>query len=213
MNVEAIRPTQFTLGLREVAHKEAKLSAKSPSDLRGYIKEHPIEGVLGLGGEFYATDGHHFGRAALNLGIKKVCVKILKDYSHLELPEFWQKLEQKGFTYLFAHGRGPLPPFLLPRNLQQMTDDPYRSLASYLRRAGGFHKSKIHFAEFFWADFFRKYVNIGETDADFTQAVDIAYVFAKSELATGLPGYAPEPDKTPIPDCLALLKTLKPVKP
>jgi Putative ParB-like nuclease len=43
----------------------------------------------------------------------------------------------------------------LPRTLEAMADDPYRSLAWFVRQKGGFCKSPKEFAEFDWADRFR----------------------------------------------------------
>jgi hypothetical protein len=43
----------------------------------------------------------------------------------------------------------------LPKTLEAMTDDPYRSLAWFVRQKGGFCKSPREFAEFAWADWFR----------------------------------------------------------
>ena len=43
----------------------------------------------------------------------------------------------------------------LPKDLQCLKDDPYRSLAGFVRVAGGYRKTPAPFAEFQWADFFR----------------------------------------------------------
>ena len=73
----------------------------------------------------------------------------------------------------------------------QLLDDPYRSLAGYVRNAGGFDKTPTAFAEFLWADFFRTRVTIGPTRADFNNAVQRALPLAGSNEAAGLPGYHP----------------------
>jgi hypothetical protein len=43
----------------------------------------------------------------------------------------------------------------LPKSVADLVDDPFRSLAGELRRAGGFAKETTTFSEFLWADFFR----------------------------------------------------------
>ena len=40
--------------------------------------------------------------------------------------------------------------------MDQLKDDPFRSLAGALRRAGGFAKDTRPFSEFLWADFLRR---------------------------------------------------------
>ncbi len=77
----------------------------------------------------------------------------------------------------------------LPKHIDQLRDDPYRSLAGYVRNAGGYEKTPTAFAEFLWADFFRPRVRIGPTRADFEVAVKKALTLAGSKEASKLPGY------------------------
>jgi hypothetical protein len=42
--------------------------------------------------------------------------------------------------------------------MAKLIDDPFRSLAGELRRAGGFAKDTTPFSEFLWADFLRRRV-------------------------------------------------------
>ena len=78
---------------------------------------------------------------------------------------------------------------LIPDSLVNLIDDPYRSLAGYVRDAGGYDKSPTAFCEFQWADFFRARVRIGPTRADFNNAVATALKLAASPEAAKLPGY------------------------
>ena len=74
-------------------------------------------------------------------------------------------------------------------HLEGLRDDPYRSLAGYVRNAGGFEKTPTAFAEFLWADFFRPRVEIGSTRADFEVAVKKALAPGRQqggEQASGL---------------------------
>src|SRR6185312_8525230 len=150
MAVSEIRPTQFSVGRREVERRANKLRAMSDSALDRFLAGKPVKGVLGPGGKFFAVDGHHLALAAKKAGIKSVYVQILGDFSDLSRAEFWRKMDKKGWLYLLKQGRGPLTPRSLPRTLSQMTDDPYRSLASAVRRLGGFEKKHEHFSEFQW---------------------------------------------------------------
>ena len=51
--------------------------------------------------------------------------------------------------------------------VEDMNDDPYRSLAGALRRRGGFAKDATPFSEFVWADFFRPRFKRRELAEDF----------------------------------------------
>jgi hypothetical protein len=69
---------------------------------------------------------------------------------------------------------------------EKLIDDPYRSLAGYVRDAGGFAKTPTAFAEFLWADFFRPRVRIGPTRPEFDQSVEAAMKLATSSEAAHL---------------------------
>jgi len=71
----------------------------------------------------------------------------------------------------------------------QLKDDPFRSLAGELRRAGGFAKDTTPFSEFLWADFFRRKIKRKAVEADFSVAMKRALLLARSEEAEYLPGW------------------------
>jgi hypothetical protein len=77
----------------------------------------------------------------------------------------------------------------LPRSIAGLADDPYRSLAGELRRAGGFAKDTTPFSEFLWADFLRRRLKRKALDANFEKAVERALTLAKSRDADYLPGW------------------------
>ncbi|HYA72535.1 MAG TPA: ParB-like protein, partial [Roseiarcus sp.] len=58
-----------------------------------------------------------------------------------------------------------------------------------LRNIGGFAKNATPFSEFVWADFLRRRIKPKEVRKDFSQALQIALGFAKSEEANYLPGW------------------------
>ena len=61
-----------------------------------------------------------------------------------------------------------------------LVDDPFRSLAGELRRAGGFAKDTTPFSEFLWADFLRRRVKRKIVENDFDHALEKALELAKS---------------------------------
>jgi hypothetical protein len=70
-----------------------------------------------------------------------------------------------------------------------LVDDPFRSLAGELRRAGGFAKDTTPFSEFLWADFFRRRVKRKLVENDFAHAIETALQLARSDEADFLPGW------------------------
>ena len=78
----------------------------------------------------------------------------------------------------------------LPSQLSQLQDDPYRSLAGEVRRAGGYAKDVVPFSEFLWADFFRDRISQKAIQEDFEKNVDKAVKLAHSAQAGYLPGWS-----------------------
>jgi len=77
----------------------------------------------------------------------------------------------------------------------ELVDDPFRSLAGELRRAGGFAKDTTPFSEFLWADFLRRRMKRKDVERDFERAVEEALDLAKSDAADYLPGWCgPSPE-------------------
>ena len=70
-----------------------------------------------------------------------------------------------------------------------MVDDPYRSLAGELRRAGGFAKEVTPFNEFLWADFLRRRIKHKQADTHPEAALQEALRLAKSDDTAYLPGW------------------------
>ena len=83
----------------------------------------------------------------------------------------------------------------LPKSIAGLVDDPFRSLAGELRRAGGFAKDTTPFSEFLWADALRRNVKRKTVERDFDRALEMALKFAKSQDAIYLPGWCgPAPE-------------------
>lgn len=87
-------------------------------------------------------------------------------------------------------GEGPRSPLYLPIDVRGMADDPYRSLAWMVRKEGGYENSNETFAEFQWADLFRKHRLLESTGrSGFQRALHRAVRLAQSREAKDLPGY------------------------
>ena len=73
--------------------------------------------------------------------------------------------------------------------MADLKDDPFRSLAGELRRAGGFAKDTTPFSEFLWADFLRRRLARKMVEADFAKAMEKGLDLAKGQDAIYLPGW------------------------
>jgi hypothetical protein len=187
--IHKLRPTQITIGFIEVREKRKQLEALSGHQQRDFLAEHMIPAVFGPEAHIYITDHHHLARAALEAGIDTGFFLIEADMAQLEFTEFWRAMGEKRWAHpIDAHGQRQ-PFTAIPKHLEELRDDVYRSIAGFVRTAGGYDKTPTAFAEFLWADFFRQRIDVGPTHEDFRRAVDEALPLARSSAARGLPGY------------------------
>jgi hypothetical protein len=186
-----LRPTQLTVGMLEVRLKRERLRQleKRPVELVDFILEAPIRVVLGPANRAYVIDRHHLALALLKEDFQTAPMEIEADLSHLARRAFWKKMKAKHFLHLF-NAKGKAKPLRsLPKSLRRLKDDPYRSLAGFVRMGGGFAKSGVPYAEFQWADFFRKRVDKKSVREDFDATVKKCIRLASSSAAAGLPGF------------------------
>ena len=107
----------------------------------------------------------------------------------LEKDAFWVFTDNRGWCHPYD-GDGRRVDFdQIPKAIAALGDDPYRSLAGALRRAGGYAKETVPFTEFMWADALRRRLSRKSVDASFAESLVKALTFAKSEDAVYLPGW------------------------
>jgi hypothetical protein len=189
VKVHDLRPTQITVGMIEVHDKIRELGDLKPHEQRDFLAAHPMPAVRRDDDELYITDHHHLGRALWESGVENAFVIVEKEWRNLGLPHFWQAMIQAHWAHPID-ARGERRPYReIPDHLKQLRDDVYRSLAAYVRAAGGYDKTPTPFAEFAWADWFRHRVAIGTTRDDFNRAVTEAVKLAHGTAAVALPGY------------------------
>jgi hypothetical protein len=186
-----LRPTQLTVGMLQVKHKRKRLRAleRRPSELVDFILENPIRVVLGPAQTAYVIDHHHLGLALIKEKFETAPMEIEDDFSALSSTAFWKKMLARQFVHLEDAGGQRHPLQALPRNLKRLTDDPYRSLAGFVRAAGGFHKVATPFVEFQWADYFRTRIPEKLLNSHFHKALAQAMSLASHPDAADLPGY------------------------
>ena len=188
-SIEALCPTQLTVGLIEVEVKRKGLMALSPKDRSAFLQAHPMPAVIGPSNKLYITDHHHLGRAALEAKIEQACFEVEDDMSSLSLSQFWIDMDKQSWVHpLDEHGVRHRYESI-PASLDKLVDDVYRSLAGFVRDAGGYEKTRTAFAEFIWADFFRRNIAVEDVTAEFAAAVKQGVQLARSSLAKGIPGF------------------------
>ena len=188
--IDDLRPTQITVGLREVNEKRRRwreLAAKAGGEFLG---KHMIPVVLGPKGRNYVVDHHHLARALHEEGVKQVAVTHIANLSKLDQEAFWKVMDNRSWMHPFD-SRGERRSYKdIPKSMADLVDDPFRSLAGELRRAGGFAKDTTPFSEFLWADFLRRRMKRKSVERDFPLAIKKAKKLAKSKDAGYLPGWS-----------------------
>jgi hypothetical protein len=195
VEVANLRPTQMTVGQREVARKRETWHEQRKKLGEKYIEHHMIPAVLGPKKRFYIVDHHHLARALIEEGIEEVLVVLLAELDRLHKYPFWVFLDNRSWVHPFDADGLRRDYDDIPKSVAAMVDDPYRSLAGEMRRTGGFAKDATPFTEFMWADALRPRVKRRTIERDFTRAMEQAMKFARSPDADYLPGWSgPSPD-------------------
>jgi len=189
VTIAELRPTQMTVGLREVAEKRKEWRERSGKKGATYLGHHMVPVIKGLKGRLYVTDHHHLTRALHDEGVKDVLVNVIADLSALSKESFWVVMDCKGWCHPYD-ADGVRRDFAdIPAAIADLVDDPYRSLAGELRRTGGYAKDITPFSEFIWADFLRRRIKVKAMEKDFNNAISDALKLAKSDEASYLPGW------------------------
>ena len=186
-----LRPTQMTLGMREVESRRRHLEHADESKRKGFLGGHMILTVRGPKGVYFIIDNHHLVRALQQLGVEEVYVTAELDLSQLKKRDFFHFMDARNWLHPFD-AKGERRPYAeIPERIDQLADDPYRALAGFLREAGGYAKDTTPYAEFMWADFLRHHIKPERlaNDDGFAEAVTKATKLARSKTANYLPGW------------------------
>lgn len=188
-----LKPTQFAVGMLEVDEKIGIVRGYDKKQLRDFIDENPVPVVVSPQGEPYIVDHHHFLCVCYHIGVKKVRVTVVRDFSgrRMSYAAFWKWMFKSRNAYPFCQfGEGPRKALYLPKDIRGLADDPYRSIAWFVRKAGAFENSEKNFAEFKWANFFRSRRLLDRFGPKgMPEALEKAAKLAQSPEARRLPGY------------------------
>ena len=190
--IKELRPTQITVGMREVEAKRRRWRERNKtSDQKAakFLGRHMIPVILGPKDHHYIIDHHHLSRALMDEGINEVLVTLVAKLSRLDKLEFWTFIDNRGWLHPFDENGRRRPAEDLPKTVADLVDDPFRSLAGELRRIGGFAKDTTPFSEFLWADFLRRRMQRKLLVDNFDEALEQAVQLAKAQGADHLPGW------------------------
>ena len=184
-----LRPTQLTVGKAEVAAKRAQWKELGRKKRKELLASHWFPGVLGPKQHVYIVDHHHLGLALLEEGVKSVPVMIQRDFSWLVPEVFWRTMEFSRWAHPYDQRGSRVDYAAIPTGLVGLADDPYRTLAARVRMAGGCAKDAEPYAEFLWADFYRRHLKLpgGGIGA---KAMEQALLLAHSHETAYLPGWS-----------------------
>ena len=114
---------------------------------------------------------------------------VVANLSTLEPDSFWFVMDNHNWMHPFDDAGRRRHYKDIPKAVTGLVDDPFRSLAGELRRAGGYAKDTTPYSEFIWADFLRRRMKRKLVETNFDRAVEKALQLAKSEDANYLPGW------------------------
>jgi hypothetical protein len=179
----------MTVGYREVAEKRRSWRERAQADGPQFLGRHMIPVILGPKNNHYVIDHHHLARALQEAGVAEIAINVVADLSGLAKDEFWVFCDCRGWCHPFD-AEGQRRTYAdIPRRIGELADDPFRSLAGELRRAGGFSKATTPFEEFIWADFLRRRLKAKLVQEDFATALSEALKLARGQDADHLPGW------------------------
>jgi hypothetical protein len=184
-----LRPTQITVGMREVKEKCAHLRARKATKIGKFLGDHMIPVIRGPKDRMYVIDHHHLSLALHREGIRNILVTVVADLSALDMDAFWTVLDHRSWMHPYDDKGRRRTYRDIPKSVTELKDDPFRSLAGELRRAAGYAKDTTPFSEFLWADFLRRRMKRSHVEKDFKGALKEALKLAKSQDAHYLPGW------------------------
>lgn len=187
--IKDLRPTQVTVGMREVEAKRAAWRDRKDEKAGDFLGRHMIPVILGPKRRPYVIDHHHLARALHEEGVESLMITVVADLHRLDEDSFWFNMDNRDWMHPFDDKGRRCGYEDIPTSVDALIDDPFRSLAGELRLIGGYAKDTTPFSEFLWADFLRRRLKRKHVEANFEAALLEALQFAKSPDADYLPGW------------------------
>ena len=80
--IDDLRPTQITVGMREVEAKRKRWRETATKKGREFLGKHLIPVILGPKRRHYVIDHHHLARALHDEGVKDIAVTVVANLSN-----------------------------------------------------------------------------------------------------------------------------------
>jgi hypothetical protein len=189
VKIADLLPTQITVGMREVTEKQKRWREQHGKDAAKFLGSHMIPVILGPKDRHYIIDHHHLTRALHEEGVENILTTVVANLSALDKDAFWVNLDNRSWMHPYDDQGKRRDYTNIPKSVDALIDDPFRSLAGGLRRVGGYAKDTTPFSEFLWADFLRRRMKRTFVEDEYEQAMEKALVLAKSTDANYLPGW------------------------
>jgi hypothetical protein len=187
--LEQLRPTQITVGYREVEEKRKSWGKLRGEDRTKAMREEFFPAVRGPGKKYFVLDRHHAALALTREKQECVQVGLVRDLSALSAEDFWIFLDHYSWMHCYDAKGKRRPLDAMPKRFEDMQDDPYRSLAGDLRDRGGYAKVDLPFLEFLWANCLRQQIPARLLKSDQKKALAKALKIASSKKCSFLPGW------------------------
>ena len=172
--IRDLHPTQFTVGFCEIERKRLQFRAARGQARARLLERLTIPVIVGPLGRLYVVDRHHWLRALAAEGVDSVEITVIADLHRLGHRAFWAELDRRGWCHPHDADGARRDPVEIPPTVFWLRDDPFRSLASALRRATGAAKPASLFSECKLANALRSKLPPGLVETDFNAALDLA---------------------------------------
>src|SRR5271155_3702226 len=96
-----LRPTQITVGMREVLAKRKRWRETGGKKVGRFLGQHMIPVILGPKHRHYVIDHHHLARALHDEGVKDLAVTVVSDLSALVSDAFWTVMDNRNWMHPF----------------------------------------------------------------------------------------------------------------
>ena len=192
IRIHKLHPTQITIGLTALGERVKHLSHMTKDELHTHIRDHHVPVVSWPEWRYYIIDHHHLCRALRDIAVEEAEFVIVDDLSSIVWPsEFWSLMESKKFVHPFWPNGEKRDLIDIPQDIMNLKNDPYRSLATFLRERSVYSKDQTPYIEFQWADAFRWAIAADLIESDHPKAIEQAMLLINTypDRYKSLPGY------------------------
>src|SRR5467141_112687 len=99
VSIADLRPTQITVGMREVREKRQHWRKRKPEKMAEFLGKHMIPVILGPKKRHYIIDHHHLSLALHEEGVEDVLVEVVADLRGLDRDAFWTVLDHRAWVH------------------------------------------------------------------------------------------------------------------